>query len=306
MNIIIFSKGAGNQQYGLGLDAKLLMNALKDVVKNANIKHCDPYTFVGKGKLPQISDVHIYLEIPCRVAYPWAKVNVVIPNQEWWYKNEWSWVFEEPSSYFFYRTHYAESRFKELVKPGCGSYISWYYPCAEVSTPLKNKKLQALFMVGGSVNKIAAARDLINFWQPSYPPLIVVTASDISGCVFKQDNVNIKIGHISENEKRQLQDESLYHVCASVAEGFGYVMAEALSYGSIPIWPDIPVYNELWTPLLNNLGKITTYEDLDDTMNLIMNDVPRKFTVDSLNTCMEFLLTFDVNNFAPAIPLFAT
>ena len=85
MNIIIFSKGAGNQQYGLGVDAKLLMNTLKDIVKNANIKHCDPYTFVGKGKMPQVSDLHIYLEIPCRVAFPWAKLNIVIPNQEWWY-----------------------------------------------------------------------------------------------------------------------------------------------------------------------------------------------------------------------------
>lgn len=293
MNIIIFSKGAGNQQYGLGLDAKLLMNTLKDIVKNANIKHCDPYTFVGKGKMPQVSDVHIYLEIPCRVAFPWAKLNIVIPNQEWWYKNEWSWVFDEPSAYFFYRTRYAESKFKELVKPGCGSYISWICSCPEAKTPLKNKKTQALFIVGGSVNKIAAARDVINFWKPSYPQLIVVTASDISGCILKQDNITIKIGHLSESEKHQLQNESLYHVTASLAEGFGYVMTEAIGFGSIPIWPDIPAYLELWGPILNNLGKITTYEDLSDAMNLEMNDIPRRFTADSFNACMDSLLAYE-------------
>ena len=300
MDVVIFSKGAGNQQYGLGQDAKLLEIILREMNTSGktklNIKHKDPYMWVGQGKMPTLSDIHIYLEVPCRSAYPWAKINIVIPNQEWWYKNEWSWVFDEPSTYFFYRTRYIETKFNSLVKNNSGSFISWRCPVmSDIEVlPMNKKKRQILFMVGGSVNKIACAKDLVNFWQPTYPPLIIVSSTDISGCIFNPDNVTIKLGHISESEKKQLQNESLYHMTASIAEGFGYVMAEAINYGSIPIWTDIPVYTELWGDLLGNLGRITTFEDLNHSMNLEMNDIPRKFTVDSLHTCMDNLLSADL------------
>jgi len=301
MNVVIFSQGAGNQQYGLGHDAKLLETMLRELNHSGkaalNIKHRDAHSFIGNGKLPVVSDIHIYIEVPCRVAYPWAKVNIVIPNQEWWYKNEWSWVFEEPSTFFLYRTRYAESKFKNLVKKDAQAFISWRCPVmsnVEV-LPMNKKKKQVLFMVGGSVNKIESARDLINFWKPSYPPLIVVSASNIPGCIFKPDNISYKIGHISESEKRQLQNESLYHATVSIAEGFGYVMAEALQYGSIPLWPDLPVYNELWGSILGDLGKITTYEDLSGSMVLEMNDIPRKFTVESLHSSMDMLINCNID-----------
>jgi hypothetical protein len=243
--------------------------------------HKDQHTYVGQGSIPAVSDIHIYLEVPCRAAFPWAKVNVIIPNQEWWYKNEWSWVMDDPSVMFLYRTHYAE----ELFGPKRGYYISWRCPVMAVTEQV-TKKAQALYIVGGSINKRAAAERIIQYWKPSYPPLIVAMSQDLSGSFVAASNVSFKIGHMSELEKRALQNESLYHVTASIAEGFGYTMAEAINYGSIPIWTDIPAYNEIWGSILGTVGRISTVKNNDHSMNSEMTDCPCDFTEEALDSCM--------------------
>jgi len=306
LNVVIFSQAAGNQQYGLGQDSRILEAVLRELNSTGktklNIKHRDPHTYVGKGALPSLSDVHIYLEVPCRVAFPWAKVNVVIPNQEWWYKNEWSWVFDEPSVYFFYRTKYAQQLFN---KPG--SYIGWRCPLLTgvKEIPISKKVRRALYIVGGSVNKRSAAANLVKFWKPSYPPLLVVMSQDLSGNLPSVTNVTYRIGHMKDNEKRTLQNESLYHVCASSAEGFGYTMAEAANFGAIPIWTNIPAYNEIWGETFGDLGKIQTIMDSDSTINSEMLDTAATFTEEALDTCINGILTANLeqleNNFGPRI-----
>jgi len=302
LNVVIFSQAAGSQQYGLGQDARILETVLRSLNSKLNIKHKDPHTYVGKGTMPTISDVHIYLEVPCRVAYPWAAVNVVIPNQEWWYKDEWSWVFKEPSTTFFYRTHYAEGLFGRG-----GSYIGWCCPPINSKNviPTNKKKLTALYIVGGSVNKRAAAIDVIKFWKPNYPELIVVLSSELSTDLAQKPNVTYKIGHLSNSEKVELQNSCLYHVTCSVAEGFGYTMAEALSYGAIPLWSDIPAYNEIWSPVLGSTGRISTVGAAELLVDKL--DMARNFRESNFDDAMEKLLTLTdkfKNNFTDKISKF--
>ena len=70
ISVVIFSRGAGAQQYGLGQDAKLLELTLRELAATGKsrvlVTHKDPYTYVGKDK-PSYADVHIYLEVPCRL-----------------------------------------------------------------------------------------------------------------------------------------------------------------------------------------------------------------------------------------------
>lgn len=294
LNVIIFSQAAGKQQYGLGQDAKLLEIVLREMNATGkakiNIIHKDQHTYVGQGSIPTVSDIHIYLEVPCRAAFPWAKVNVIIPNQEWWYKNEWAWTTDDPSVIFLYRTRYAE----QLFGPKRGYYISWRCPVMSVTEQVAKKK-QALYIVGGSINKRAAAERIIQFWKPSYPPLIVAMSQDLSGVIVAGENVTFRIGHMSELEKRALQNESLYHVTASIAEGFGYTMAEAINYGSIPIWTDIPAYNEIWGSILGEIGRISTILNSEHPMNSEMMDCPREFSEEALDSCMVGLSKLELD-----------
>lgn len=289
LNVIIFSKGAGSQQYGLGQDARILDGVLRDL--GAAIKHKDPVTFVGKGALPTVSDVHIYLEVPCRVAYTWAAVNIVVPNPEWWYKDEWSWVLADPSTVLFHRSQRSLGLFTSVAAAVASHYIGWFVNPVSKVTPTNKKVRKALYIVGGSVNKASMATQIINYWKPEYPELIVVASKELGvGLPLSQANVNYKLKHLSNSEKLELQDSCMYHVTASAAEGYGYTMAEALSFGAIPIWTDLPVYKEKWSGLLGDFGLIKTVADLTSVQAADKLDGAVKITEDGLAACMQKLL----------------
>lgn len=282
VSVVIFSRGAGAQQYGLGQDAKILEVALRELAATGKsrvlVTHKDPYTFVGKEK-PSYSDVHIYLEVPCRAAFPWAKTNVIIPNPEWWFKDEWSWVLEDPSVTFLHKSQHSLSLF------GKGEFIGWRCPAISGSFTEKKKLNQTLYVVGGSKSKMLALDKIVEMWSPEYNNLIVV--SQIAGIA--KPNIIWKTGYLSSDELRVLQEESKYHIVASACEGFGYTMAEALNFGAKVLWTDIPVYKELWQDLLVDSGMIATTvnSNTDVSGSLVTLDKGNSFSSESFIKAMS-------------------
>jgi len=271
LRVVIFSTNAGNQQYGLGQDAKLLELTLRELVaigksSSITIEQRDPLKYIGET----YADIHIYLEVPCRAAFPFAKVNVVIPNPEWWIKDEWAWVKAEPSCLFLHKTLHSQALFSN------GLFTGWRFPA-----PLPNKettivkKEQFLYVVGGSKNKMKAALKIAEMWLPEYNPLIIVAR--VAGP--EKPNVIWETGFLPLEKLSSLQKESVYHIVASLGEGFGYTMAEALSIGARVLWTDIPVYKEIWGELLGNNGVIKTSKDESET---VMLDTSNSFTEKSL------------------------
>lgn len=259
-SVVIFSNLGGGRKYGLAQDAKLLDLTFREsnATGKTNIKiiHKDPLTFVGNGHMLEKADVHIYLEVPCKAAFPWAKLNIIIPNQEWWYKDAWSWVLNEKSALFFYRTRYCQKLFEQLgVK---GHYIGWR-GLTGVQENTVCKKSQFLYIVGGSKYKKAAADIIVSAWLPDFPPLNIVAAEK----GLKKDNIIWHTGYINEIEKNKLVNESQYHVVASLAEGLGYTIMEAIGAGAKVLWNDIPAYRERWGPIIGSSGYIET-DKLED------------------------------------------
>jgi hypothetical protein len=285
VKVVIFSRGAGNQQYGLGQDARLLELTFKEMNKmgktQTTIIHKDPYLYIGKGE-PEHADVHIYIEVPCRVAFYYAKVNVVIPNAEWWHTPQWNWVFTEPSVYFMFRSRHAERVFHGVR----GSYIGWRSPPVEL-TDCK-KKEQVLYIIGGSENKQKAASVIVDAWKPEYPPLLVFSASAAPS---SKENVRWTTEYISVTDKIRYQNESKYHCVASTAEGFGYTFAEAMALGAQPLWTDLPVYSENWESALAHVGRIET--NAVETIGRM--DGQRTFTKEAVWSAMESLLAAESN-----------
>jgi len=280
LTVAIFSRGAGNQQYGLGLDAKLLELTFREMASlgkaQFTLTHKDPYTFMGD----EVSDVHIYLEVPCRAAFPWAKVNVVMPNPEWWLKAEWSWVSKEPSAYFFYRSKWARGLFSLP-----GALIGWRCPTASAAAV---RKSQVLYVVGGSINKIAALDTIVKAWKPEYPPLIIVAS--VAGAA--KENVQWITGYSTKEALKKLQEESRYHCVASVAEGFGYTMAEAISSGAQPLWTGLPVFTELWSDVLGEIGRI----DVVTGESNQMVEGPHTFTEEAVCKAVESMLANPIDS----------
>ena len=259
LSVVIFSNLGNGQKYGLAQDAKLLdltfreMNATGKT--NIKIIHKDPFSYVGKGSAPEKADVHIYLEVPCRAAFPWAKVNIIIPNQEWWYTDAWSWVLKEKSAVFLYKTKYCQTIFEKMGAKG--HYIGWR-GLNNLQSKVE-KKSQFLYIVGGSKYKRAAADVIVNAWSSDFPPLLVVCADK----GLEKDGVKWLTGYMSEINKNALLEESKYHVVCSFAEGLGYTIMEAIGAGAQILWNDLPVYRERWASVIGEAGCINTTAVVD-------------------------------------------
>jgi len=253
--VVIFSNMGNGQKYGLANDARLLELTFREfnITDKTNIKiiHKDPLTYVGKGIIPEKADVHIYLEVPCKAAFPWAKLNIVIPNQEYWYSDAWSWVSKEPNAVFFFKTRYCQQIFeKNGIK---GFYIGWR-GLNGLSENTLAKKRQFLYIVGGSKYKKAAADIVVNAWLDEFPPLIVLSAEK----GVEKNGVTWITNYINDSDKCALINESEFHVVTSFAEGLGYTIMEAIGAGAKILWNDIPVYKEKWENLIGYDGCVTT------------------------------------------------
>jgi hypothetical protein len=268
LTVGILSRGAGKQQYGLGQDAKLIELTLRELIATGKSKltiiHKDPYMFMQEEPI----DVYIHLELPCRAAFPLAKVNIVIPNPEWWFKAEWSWVEKESSVIMFHKTEHSS----RLFNYNCNSFVvGWKCPVTENLSVAKLD--QFLFIVGGSKHKHTALDAIVKFWKPDFNKLIVIASE--SGDTTKP-NVTWITKYITNQEKQVLLSQSRYHIVASSAEGFGYTMAESVSNGAKILWTDIPVYKELWGRLLGDQGVINT--EIVSEPESLMLDKPRHFS----------------------------
>jgi len=288
MRVNIFSRSAGNQQYGIGVDAQIITQTLREISATSKnkleIQHKDPYNFIGNGKMPEPVDVNIFLEVPCRSAFPWAKVNVVIPNPDWWYNDAWKWVFDEPSTVLFHRSKFSEGLFQNFKR---NFQISWRPQNFEVKNRNETTKVdQALYIVGGSMNKLAACKIVVDAWKPEYPPLVIVASE--RNYVVDKPNVQWITQYISPEQKLSLQQKSKYHVVASLAEGFGYTMCEAIQHGAIPLWTNLEVYNEFWGDFLT-MGKIPVSVNAESRS--LMIDKPRSMTSVDVAVAMDTLLT---------------
>ena len=89
--------------YGLSRDVEILETALKERALKATdinlmIEHVDPRT----TKIPW-ADVAFHVEVPCRLAIPYARKHYFMVNPEWWYKEEWKWAAAVEGATFIQR-----------------------------------------------------------------------------------------------------------------------------------------------------------------------------------------------------------
>src|SRR4029453_8943544 len=60
-------------------------------------------------------------------------------------------------------------------------------------------------------------------------------------------NIEARVGYLSDQELRQLQNESVFHLCLSLTEGWGHYIVEAMGVGAVTITVDARPMNELVT-----------------------------------------------------------
>jgi len=258
------ARGGSGPTWGLGVDSQIVEQILREChslrhIPIASVDHIDPVSFYGSSRRPTMVDIQIHLEIPCRAAMPWGRVNIVVVNPEWWPSDAWNWAIDE-MDYFIFKSNHARSLFPTL-DPKKVRMVNWR-ASSEIQQTMNMlakvpPKREFLYLVGSSKNKLAAAKVIIACWKITWPQLTIVGSDDVLKQLETRPGVHLLEAFSTNVERITAQSTYAYHVVASVAEGFGYTFAEAACVGALPLWTGIPLYDELWKETLGNVGRIS-------------------------------------------------
>lgn len=187
------------------------------------------------------ADIAFHLELPSMSALKHTPINILIPNQDWWH---WGIGSLNRFTYIACKTQHGLDLFS---KHGNALYLG--FTSVDRFDPTVQKEHMALHVAGKSALK--GTESVWHAWDPAFPPLVIVGSSlgvgymgRRRGPFKKQPNIRYVNEYIPDATLKQLQNQALIHVQPSEIEGYGHVLGEALSVGSILLTTDAPPMNE--------------------------------------------------------------
>lgn len=265
----------GNSKWGLGVDAQLvgeLLTRMREVRGGIQVEQCDPVTWIPRptGGDDGVADCHVYLEVPSRLAVPWARYNVLVVNPEWFPQTAWNWTMTGLGmDLFVFKSPAAAALFPD-VPAGRRLVVPWRSPMELDHSGWAVREERFLYVIGGSANKAAAARAVVSAWRAEWPPLEIWCSAEIADTLRplvvvdgSGSRVEFQTEYRSVAEREARQRACRWHVVASAAEGFGFTMAEAAACGAPVLWTDLGAYAWNWD--LGVAGRISCREVEADT-----------------------------------------
>ena len=226
---LLFNKG---NRFGIAKDVEGIVKAIAPMQHTVN--YADPL------EPPRSCDIAVHLEIPSYVWMPWAKVNVLMVNPEWF---EAAWIpYMSRFQYVIYKDSFSA---EAAVAAGHVTseqvrVVPW--GCAEPPVVSAARRGTAdngfIWFLGHSVNKRAYVPKLLSLWREAYPPLRIYTTEplDLSGC---PTNVRLEVQDLDTTTREGLAQFFRGHVCCSAAEAFAYPAAEAEWNGAFTLLNDL-------------------------------------------------------------------
>lgn len=208
---------------------KLFQRAFKNRVKTRLIPHF-------KYSAPY-ADINIFLETLTNQLIQYARFNILIPDQELFYK---TWTpYLSNIDLILTKTLYATNIFKNLIisqsilKPK--TVFLGMTSIDKYNSDIDKNFNKWLHLAGGSAYK--NTQTIIDIWELEYPNLtIVYDPKRLSNLNIKtQSNITYISQFIPDNELKNLMNECGVHVCCSSVEGYGHYINEARSTGAIVI-----------------------------------------------------------------------
>jgi glycosyltransferase involved in cell wall biosynthesis len=185
------------------------------------------------------ADINLMLEHVWLQYLSTAPVNVAVPNPEWFDRHDRRFLAQVDSVWA--KTTYTRELFRAL---GCSTtYIGFD---SEDRYERGIVQQRTYFHLAGKSTMKGTDR-LVRVWQrhPEWPRLILVQHKDGGTEPPVAPNIDARVGYLSDEEVRSLQNQSLFHLCLSLTEGWGHYIAEAMSVGAVTITVDARPMNEL-------------------------------------------------------------
>lgn len=286
-----------NNQYGLSNDGKILELVLKKKFKNLAIKFVDFYAYKS-----EIADVNIFLETISNIFMNNAKINILVPNQEYFYK---TWINYIPQyDYILTKTKYSEDIFKSYNNQNIQN-IGWKSLDRYNHTVNKNFN-KFLHVCGNSIHK--NTEYLIDLWKPEYPELTIIY-NPKNPFLFKmnkksQSNIKYIKERLDDNKFNRLFNQCGVHLCPSETEGFGHYINEAKMCKSLVVILNAPPMNTLINEktgiLINPKKKIKLKHTLGSKYSIDKDDFDLKIN-QIINMSEEAKMNFGENAYKDAI-----
>ena len=249
--------------YGLSKDIEILETALKERALKATdinlmIEHLDPRT----TKIPW-ADVAFHIEVPCRLAIPYARKHYFMVNPEWWYKEEWKWTAAVEGATFIQRYPKAITT-QDMPEIPAASVFTLLWRGPAVLPPPVKKFRQRTFVcfLGASKHKLAAALEVVAVWPDTAPLLKIWGSADVVAKLKEvcdgRANIILNSEHISNEDVLKTLSESEFCLLPSQAEGFGYALCDAMRTGCLPLWSDVPAYRVFLDDVMGSNGQMVT------------------------------------------------
>jgi Glycosyltransferase len=185
------------------------------------------------------ADINVMLEHVWLQYLSTAHSNVVVPNPEWFDRHDRRFLADIDRVWA--KTGYTRELFRAL---GCSTtYIG--FDSDDHYDPAIVKQRTYFHLAGKSTMK--GTDRLLRIWQrhPEWPRLILVQHQDGGTTAPRAQNIEARVGYMSDQELGKLQNESVFHLCLSLTEGWGHYIAEAMGVGAVTITVDARPMNEL-------------------------------------------------------------
>ena len=223
-------------------DAKIRRHRISHRAHNFRLQWLPPKIFAAASY-----DINIFLEDISPRFFRQARVNVFIPNPEWFRQSQYRYL--ERIDSVFCKTKSGQSIFEAFGRPT--RFISFTSDDRLDAAPPGQKQAGFLHLAGRSWQK--GTKALTDLWQrhPEWPLLTVVqspkTYSQSRVKLIRASNIKHLLERPDNDSLRQLQNTYSIHLCPSEAEGFGHCIAEAMSCGAVTLTTDAAPMNELIT-----------------------------------------------------------
>ncbi len=187
------------------------------------------------------ADVNVMLEHVWLQYLSRAPVNVAVPNPEWFDRHDQRFLSQIDSVWA--KTSYTSDLFRAL---GASTTHIGFDSDDRFDGAVARQR--TYFHLAGKSTMKGTDR-LVRLWlrHPEWPRLVLVQHSDGGAVAPVAPNIDARMGYLSDEELRTLQNESLFHLCLSLTEGWGHYIAEALGIGAVFLRVDGRPMNELVT-----------------------------------------------------------
>lgn len=254
INIITY-----NNNYGLTHDYTILKTHLLDIFNNnITINFVNFYDY----RLP-FSNINIFLEILPNILIKNDRLNIFIPNQEWFYK---SWIpYLHNLDYIWCKTPYITDIFKKYIDNNKLDYLGW---CSNdmISNNSNKNYQQYLHLCGRSIYK--QTQTIINCWNENLPKLVIVySPKDVILQTRNLPNITYIKERVETDDLKKLMNYCGVHICCSETEGFGHYIQEAKSCQSIVITTNAPPMNSFIDTSFGYLIDIDKTVQCKDTLS---------------------------------------